>query len=107
MHVVLLVFTCLCVRASFLCGSCTLRLTFSPHEGSRQFESPSPCRSSLVPSDRKRDTRYVQTRHPPDNLCGPRFAGDPERDPDLVHARPYLRKSILAPAEQYDPFLVK
>ncbi|CAM9743159.1 unnamed protein product [Ectocarpus sp. 4 AP-2014] len=35
------------------------------------------------------------------------FTGDPERDPDLVHARPYLRKSILAPAEQYDPFLVK
>lgn len=34
-------------------------------------------------------------------------AGDPERDPDLVHARPYLRKSVLTPKEQYDPFLVR
>lgn len=34
-------------------------------------------------------------------------AGDPERDPDLVHARPYLRKSVLTPKEQYDPILVR
>ncbi|CAM9134782.1 unnamed protein product, partial [Scytosiphon promiscuus] len=35
------------------------------------------------------------------------FTGDPDRDPDLVHARPYLRKSVLAPEDQYDPFLVR
>lgn len=41
------------------------------------------------------------------NEMPPLSTGDPERDPDLVHARPYLRKSVLAPKEQYDPFLVR
>ncbi len=35
------------------------------------------------------------------------FTGDPNKDPDLIHARPFLRKSILTPVTEYFPFCLK
>ncbi|KAG5177126.1 hypothetical protein JKP88DRAFT_170521 [Tribonema minus] len=29
------------------------------------------------------------------------FTGDPTRDPDLIHARPFIRKSLLSPLHEY------
>ncbi len=35
------------------------------------------------------------------------FTGDPRRDPDIIHARPFIRKNVLAPVSEYFPFFLK
>eukprot|EP01084_Bolivina_argentea_P166817 289595_1 len=35
------------------------------------------------------------------------FTGDPCRDPDLIHARPFIRKSMLSSVTEYFPYFLK
>ncbi len=35
------------------------------------------------------------------------FTGDPCRDPDIIHSRPFIRKSMLSPLAEYFPFFVE